>query len=168
MGNGSIRFDNLMPGEYRLFATALPENAYIKEARLDGADVLNEPLVWRAATASATLEVVVSERGGQITGTVVDEKAEPVARTQVVIVPDRNRERADLYKTTVTDSSGHFKIGGVAPGSYKVFSWDAMEPYGWFDPKVLEVSESRGAAVSVAASAVETVQVHLIASGSAQ
>jgi hypothetical protein len=153
-------------GEYRL-TVQLPTNGYIKSAQLDGADVLESPLVL-TGTPSGSLDIVVSSNSGQIQGSLVDERSEPVPRMQVVLVPNRSRGRFDLYKTTITDAAGSFTINGVTPGDYKVFSWESIERFSWFDPQVLERWEDRGAPVHVSESSVENVQVRLIPPGGAQ
>jgi len=68
-----------------------------------------------------------------------------------------------LYQSVVTDASGHFKIGGVAPGDYKLFAWDNLEPYAYFDPVVLDKVETRGRPVHIAESSNQTVNLSVIA-----
>ena len=52
----------------------------------------------------------------------------PAAGVWVVVVPEESR-RAEfrLYKSKTTDQRGNFELRGIAPGAYKVFSWDAVE-----------------------------------------
>jgi protocatechuate 3,4-dioxygenase beta subunit len=164
--DGTYRFVPF-PGEYRVNVYPLNRNTYIKEARLDGLDVLGAPLIVRGPT-SGTLDVLISANGGQIQGTLLDDKSAPVPVTQVTLVPDRGRNRADLFKTVVTDANGRFTFNAVPPGSYKVFSWEVIERYSWFDANVLERSESRATPVTVAESAVETVEVKIIPRGAGQ
>jgi hypothetical protein len=98
----------------------------------------------------------------------VDERSEPVPAAQVVLVPNRARGRVDLFKTAITDAAGRFAIAGVAPGDYKVFSWQSVEPFSWFDPEIVESSETRASPVHVAESSTETVTVKIIPIGGGQ
>jgi hypothetical protein len=164
--DGTFRLNNVAPGEYRV-QVQMPANAYVKSALLNGVDVLDSPLVI-AGTAAGNMEVVVSSESGKVEGSLVDERSDPAPAAQVVLVPNRSRGRADLYKTAVTDSAGRFSFGGVAPGDYKVFSWREIDPFGWFDPDVLERSESRGVPVHVSESSVESVAVRIVPAGGAQ
>jgi hypothetical protein len=164
--DGVFRLNNVAPGEYRV-QVQMPQNAYLKSAVINGVDILDSPLVV-TGIAAGNLEIVVSSSSGKIQGTLVDDRGEPAPVMQVVLVPNRSRGRADLYKTAVTDAEGRFNFAGVAPGDYKVFAWQSIDPFGWFDPEVLERSESRGSPVRVSESAVENVAVRVIPAGGAQ
>jgi hypothetical protein len=91
-------------------------------------------------------------------------QSQPAPVTRVVLVPGA-RQRTELYKVTSTDENGLFSFSGIAPGDYKVFSWDALEEYAWFDPELLGQSETRGRSVHVTESSTETVDVTVIPSG---
>src|SRR5262249_34303936 len=133
----TFRIANILVGDYRLTvqgqgavaAGARPgSNAvYIKEARFDGTDVLNGPLRI-SGTASGTLDILLGIGGGTVSGTLTDRRSQPVPVTQVVLIPDRYRDRPELYRVATTDDSGHFNLIGVIPGDYKLFSWDGLEP----------------------------------------
>ena len=162
----TFRFANVSVGDYRVTvqgqgavaAGARPgSNAvYIKEARFDGADVLNGPLRI-SGTASGTLDILIGVGGGQISGTLTDRRSQPVPVTQVVLIPDRSRDRTELYRTVNTDENGRFNFIGITPGDYKVFSWEGLEPYGWFDPDVMAQSEGKGVSVRVTDSSSEMI-----------
>jgi len=77
-------------------------------------------------------------------------------------VPDRFRDRADLIKTAVTDKDGRFTIRGIPPGEYKIFAWEAIEQFAYFDPDVLRQFEQLGKAVSIPESGKITLEVKLI------
>ena len=167
----TFRFNNVSVGDYRVTvqgqgavaAGARPgSNAiYIKEARFDGTDVLNGPLRI-AGTVSGMLDILIGIGGGQIIGTLTDRRSQPVPVTQVVLIPDRSRERTELYRTANTDENGRFNFIGITPGDYKVFSWDGLEPYGWFDPDVMAQSETKGVSVHVTDSSSEMIDVKII------
>jgi hypothetical protein len=96
------------------------------------------------------LNVVLSNKGGQIDGTVFDSKRQPVAGIQAVLVPDAQRDRADLFRTATTDRSGHFSLRGIAPGDYKVFAWEAIEPFGYYGPEFVRRFEHLGQPARIA------------------
>jgi protocatechuate 3,4-dioxygenase beta subunit len=164
--DGTFRLENLAPGEYRV-QVQMPANSYLKSAALNGVDVLESPLVI-SGIASGNLEIVVSSNSGKVEGRLLDESADPAPRAQVVLVPNKSRGRADLYKTAVTDADGKFTFNGIPPGEYKVFSWQSIDPFGWFDPELLERSESRGAPAHVSESSVENVVARIVPAGGAQ
>jgi hypothetical protein len=84
-------------------------------------------------------------------------------RESVVLVPNEGRARAELFKTTATDANGPFTISDVAPLDYKLFAWENIEPFSYFDPKFLKRFEQYGRPVHVPESSRQTVDVQVIA-----
>ena len=170
--DGTFRLSNVALGDYRLTlqsqggataAGARPGSnlIYIKDARLDGADVLNGPLRI-SNSAAGTLDVVVGVGGGQVSGLLNDGRSQPVPVAQVVLIPERTRDRIDLYRTSTTDINGRFNFIGIIPGDYKVFSWEGLEPNGWFDPELMAQSENNGHLVHVTDTSSEMIDLKLI------
>jgi protocatechuate 3,4-dioxygenase beta subunit len=164
--DGVFRLNDISPGEYR-FGLQPDFGLYIKEARFEGRDVLNMPFNF-SGSGSGTLDIVLARMDGRVTGVVRDLQSQPAPAVRVVIVPDRARQRTELYKVTFTDENGRFTFSGIAPGEYKVFSWDGLEDNEWYDPALLAQSEARGRPVHVTETSTETVEVTLIPAGGAR
>jgi hypothetical protein len=49
-----------------------------------------------------------------------------------------------LYKSQSTDQYGHFDLRGIAPGDYKLFTWDEVEEGAWEDADFLKPFEEKG------------------------
>ena len=172
--DGTFSVEGVAAGDFRvLLQVAGPPQqgagpganpVYIKEARYGGADVLNGPLQIGTSVAGP-LEIVIGVAGGQVSGTLIDGRGQPVPVSQVVLVPQRGRDRAALYRTSTTGNNGGFQFSGIVPGDYKVFSWEDIEPNGWFDPELLKQSETRGTAVHITDSSTGTIEVRLIQGG---
>jgi hypothetical protein len=159
--DGSFTIPSVIQGQYRVTVPPALE-FYVKELRYDRADALNSPIdVSRRNSDSGTMEVVISRSVGQVDGVIADDRGQPVPGVQSVLVPD-NRGRVDLYKTATTDQGGRFVIRGITPGDYKLFAWEALENYGYFDPDVIRRSESFGKAVRVAESSRLSVEGKII------
>ncbi|HEX4999376.1 MAG TPA: hypothetical protein VFY29_14205 [Terriglobia bacterium] len=146
---------------------ATPINVYLKESRFQGADALDSPLRI-SGPATGTLDLVVGFGSGQISGVVADSRFQPAPVTQVVLVPARSRSRTELFKTATTDENGRFTITNIAPGDYRVFSWEAVEPYGWFDPDLLAASEAGGQAVQISEGSAASIELRMIPAGGAR
>ena len=84
-------------------------------------------------------------------------------RSVVSLVPDVPlRERLMLFKTTATDTTGHFSISGIAPGEYKLFAWQQVEDGAYQDPEFLKPYENQGQAVTIREGSRETAQLKVI------
>jgi hypothetical protein len=162
--DGSFSIAGVLAGEYRL--TVPPsQDFYVKELRYDRSDALNNPVeVSRRNSDSGTMEVLISRNVAQIDGVIRDDRMQPVPGVQAVLIPD-SRGRTELFKTATTDQTGRFVMRGVTPGGYKLFAWEALENYGYFDPDVLRRSENLGKAIQVAESAKLSVEGKIIPGG---
>jgi hypothetical protein len=72
------------------------------------------------------------------------------------------RNRTDLYKTALSDASGRFLFRSIPPGDYRIFGWEALESYAYFDQELLRRVESQSVAVRVSESAANSVTVRMI------
>jgi hypothetical protein len=161
--DGSFKIDNTQVGEYRINVSPLPPGMYVKDARLGSTDALAGISI--TGPVSGSLEVLLSPNGGQLDGTIVDKDQKPQRGIQAVLIPDRQRERRDLYRTATSDQNGHFVIRSVPPGDYKLFAWEDLEPFAYSDPDILRRYEALGLSVKVAESAKLTVEAKIIPAG---
>jgi hypothetical protein len=159
-GDGKFNLGSVRDGDYKFGISGLPPGFYVEKAEIDGVDLLNEPIAF-SGSSSRTLEIVSRRGAGTISGKVSDEQAHAIAGVQVVLVPDQKR-RMDLYATTVTDRSGGFRFEAIPPGNYRVFSWEGIEPFAYFDPAVTSRYEMRSPAVRVSDNSVTTIEIRII------
>jgi hypothetical protein len=135
----------------------------VKGAQFEGVDVLNRSFeVSTSRPGSPVFEVLLSPNVGQVDGVVVDDRSQPVPGVQVVLVPDRNRDRSELFRSVTSDQNGRFSVRRVVPGDYHLFAWDALEANGYFDPELLKSSESQSKVVHVDESARLEMQASVI------
>lgn len=142
----------LQRGRYAV-AVELPPgrgSLFLKSARTATADVLADGLTV-PGPVKIDVEVVLSAEAGSVAGVVADKDGNPMQGATVVIVPARLRTRVDLFKEAATDQNGRFELGSLAPGDYKMFAWDDVEPGMWFDPEFLKRFESKAESVKVTA-----------------
>jgi hypothetical protein len=159
--DGTFKIEHVNFGEYLVTAGPLPPGFYIKEARIGGTDVLARGMIV-SGDVYGSLDIVLSPNAGQIEGTVSEENQQPLANSQVVLVPDQFRERHELYKTAITDENGHFTLRGVVPGVYKVFAWEEVEPFAYFDYDLQTRFEQFAKAVTVSESSNTKLEIRAI------
>jgi hypothetical protein len=102
---------------------------------------------------------VLNANAGVVEGVATDNKLQFFPNARVVLVPNRNRERADLFRSATADANGRFTISNVAPGDYRVLAWEALDTNAWFDPDVIRQAEPFGMPVSVTESSRRNVSV---------
>jgi hypothetical protein len=114
---------------------------------------------------SSNLEIVVSSKAAQVEGIIRDDRSQPATGARVVLVPDVARNYPERFKEVVTDQNGRFVLSSIPPGDYKLFAWEALEPYSYFDPDLLRRHEQRGRPVRLVESSRETVDLRMIPAG---
>jgi hypothetical protein len=159
--DGTFQVAGLRTGKYQVNFLGFPPTVYVKSLQFDGKDILGKLWEFSGATGSG-FSIVLSSKPGQVSGTLTDSKMQPLPGVQVVIIPNDKRERSDLYRSNVTDKNGRFTIGGITPGNYKVFAWDGMEPFRYFDAEFLKTYETKGRSIVVGESASVTADIQVI------
>jgi len=130
------------------------------------------------ASGPATLDLVVSTKGGTIEGAVLLREKEkdadtdrvnndhPVANATVVAVPEEKYRRLpDRFGIGSTDQHGHFTIRGLAPGSYTLYAWQDLEEGVYRDPDFLKSQEANGTAVKVQEGSHQMIELKLTPAG---
>jgi hypothetical protein len=135
-------------------------NMYVKEARLEQKDILGGVTI--GDRINSTLELTLSRSGTEVNASIIDAAGKPVTGIQVVVIPDTQRERHELYKTGLTDQEGKAVLRGIAPGDYHLFAWEDIEPFSYFDADILRQYEQQGKVVHARESAREQVEMKII------
>ena len=147
--DGSFVLKDVPDGSYALNVCCLPQDLYLKAARLGGDDVLDAGLTLSEGHPAGPLEITVSAAGGHIDG-VVQRDQKPFLGATVVLAPDANRRGLTrLYSAAVSDQQGRFTLGSVPPGDYELFAWEKAEEGAYVDPDLLRRYEGRGKTVRV-------------------
>lgn len=154
-------------GTFRVHVNGLSEDCYIKEVRF-GETVLPD-VELRVRAASANLEITVSSQGARVQGQVLNQDDLPVVGAWVAVVPEEEKRKVlRLYKSGLTDQYGHFEIRGLAPGKYKVFSWEGVEKQAWEDPDFLKEYEDKGKEIEVVDSDQKSLELKSLSTKDSQ
>jgi hypothetical protein len=147
--DGSFLVENIAPGKYRLMVMHIPKKTYVKSIRIGGQNVLDSGF---ETTAGVDLNAVVDlgVDAGEISGVVEGNNGHVVRSAMVTLLPNPARgERSDLYRVTSTDQNGQFDIDDIAPGDYKLYAWEDVEPDSYMDSEFIKAHEAHAYKVSV-------------------
>jgi len=160
--DGVFAVGGISPGDYSVVVD-LKDDAYLESLRLGTRDVLETPLHLEGPV-QGELDVVIRQNGGSIEGTVMTgARREAAPHATVVAVPQGPKSgRTDLFKVASADSSGHFRLRGLAPGSYEIFAWEEIESNAWRDPDVLRSFAGFAKLISVEDGSRANIEVTLI------
>ncbi len=165
---GNFEWKNVNSGNYIVQVYGgNGQGFFLKSVTLGGRDITT----GFTASGPATLDVVVSTKGGTVEGVVVEKEKDvdneyPVANATVVAVPEQKyRKLPDHFAIGSTDQQGRFTIRGVAPGSYTLYAWQDLEEGVWHDPDFLKSQEANGTAVRVEEGSHQAVELKLSLAG---
>jgi hypothetical protein len=155
--SGAFTMSGVNPEAYLVNVNGLSGPWYVKSIRMGETDALEKALDLSGG-APATLEVVLSDRGGAIQGS-----AGALGVTVALVPQDaKHRQQASWYRATPTDRDGNFSLTGLPPGAYKLFAWEDVEDGAWMDPEFLKLLESKGKPVTVEPGGSEKVELNPI------
>jgi hypothetical protein len=160
--NNSFSLKDLSEGSYTFEVSGQSKDCYIKQAQYSGSDALTDGFTV-LVSAPGSLEITISTHGGRVQGAVVDEDGLPASGVYVALVPDAEHRQPRLYKTGTTDQYGHFDLRGIAPGDYRLYSWDEVEDGAWEDPEFMKPFEDKGQGEKVSVQEGDTKSVNLVA-----
>jgi len=136
-------------GTYRARVWGYGKDCYVKDVQYAGSSALEDGFAVQGS-AAGTLEITLSSRGARVQGTVADSDGLRAVGVRVVLVPEpARRTQSSLFKEQTTDQYGHFEVRGIAPGDYKLFSWEEAESGAWEDPEFLKPFEGKGEKVTL-------------------
>jgi hypothetical protein len=121
-----FKFEAQLRPERRYYAVVrnLRDDYYLKSVAIAGHELPPDNVV--VSGIRGNMEIVLSPRGAQIEGALLDAKDEPT-HGSILLVPDVAQPGPpDLYRRTSADSKGKFTFRGVAPGSYRLVALESL------------------------------------------
>jgi hypothetical protein len=148
--HGTFTFSGVEPGVFSL-RVAQPAPYYVKSIRLANDDLRGKEFDISGATGP--IEITLSDGGGRLEGSLVDQDGKPVDGAIFLFGP----EPASPAIANTTDG-GKFTLRDLAPGEYRVCAFEHGYKVEYADPEWLQRNGGPGQAVTVlAASATQVV-----------
>jgi Carboxypeptidase regulatory-like domain len=146
---------NVAPGTYRLEINSTGES-WVKSARSAGVDLLSDDLTIPEGGQPESIEVILRDGAGTVTGTVTP-AGDPGRVLVLLVQPHGARNIIHAVRTM----QGNFAIPGVPPGDYEILALDGADRLEYADPEILNPYLSDAEHVSVRPRATLTVNLGL-------
>jgi protocatechuate 3,4-dioxygenase beta subunit len=121
-----------------------PPRWSVKSVTFNGEDITDLPLNVSDVTSGSTIQIVVTDKQTTVSGTVRDDRGQPLTDYTIAIFPDRLREgaMAGRYTRVVRpDQQGRFETRGLPPGNYLAAAVESLEQGGQWDPAFRKLVE---------------------------
>lgn len=142
VNEGTFRFPAVPAGEYLVELDA-GKNSYASSLLMDGKET-DGPRFTTGDTASQIVDVSVCEPAFNISGNVSSWNTDATV-ADIIVVSGRD---GTLYHS-LTDAQRHFSIGGLPPGSYRVFAFPGPDLIPFRDIRILKKYKDDSVEVSV-------------------
>jgi hypothetical protein len=158
--DGTFEVGSGLEGQYRFSIGPLRDNYYVSETRLDGVRITNGILNISKNTISEL--ILTLSPGGEIHGAVVDKQGRAVGQAQGILLPDPLPEIIPFYADIDANAAGQFTASGVPPGNYRIYVWEGIEPFQFFDRELLLRSGTVATRVRVERGSPTSASVQII------
>jgi hypothetical protein len=161
--NGSLTFQNLVPGRYEVSVYSPPEDGYLKSVKYLDREVPDRVIEIGASGEGTKLEVLMAFDGGEATGVVEDTSGTAVPGAAVFLYPKSQGKGVSL-QTATTDQHGRYLLRGIPPGEYSLLAVPAADLESVWGGGSLEEHEADATRVSIAPGSKSTVALKLASS----
>jgi hypothetical protein len=142
--------NGIIPGSYVVEVSNLPQDLYLKAARFGDDDVLEKTLTLGKRQVQTPLQILLGSDGGRMQVAAYNAKGELQSGAHFVLVPDAARRyRRELFRIATSGEDGQAILRGIAPGNYKLFAWEDLQPYAYLNSMFMEQYESSGVPVKI-------------------
>ncbi len=158
--DGTLLFDNVNPGPYRIGAApGLSGGYYLASVSIGGEDARGKTVNLQAG--SPPVHIVYKPNAGTITGTIGSGDV-----ASAVLIPQAALDAMDVDYGRVCHAGpgGTFEIDSVAPGTYYVFAVDVMLPTKFSDRSALQRYRNAATRIVVSEGALVSVKLTTIQS----
>ena len=164
--DGSFKLAEVQPARYGVRASGV-DNAYLKAARWGDQDFVGSGLDLSPGVGGRTLDLVMSKKAPEVSGTVQNGDGKHLAGATVVLLPnEQHRDQFESYPTSTIDQNRAFTVKNVRPGEYKALAWEEFEGSEYMDPEFTKPFDGKAVSVSLEEGAKEALQLAAIPAAS--
>jgi hypothetical protein len=161
--NGEFQFMHIPEKTFFLEVGPPNDEWFVSRLLFDSGDVTTSGFS-ASPEEDHTLEVIISNAGGNVAGTIKDVQGKPGAGARVVLLPDPSlRDNPAFLRIALAAESGEFSMDMIPPGNYTAIAFPAEEqftPMFLTEPRWVEQYERYGQPIRIDAG--ETSRVDLV------
>ena len=159
--SGAFLLSSVLLDEYWLRVQGLPAGYYVKQATVNGHDVLRDPL----RTGEGDVSIVLSAEGCAVSGSVNTTDRQPVANTVVylAVAPLPQTLGWGDIRTAFTDQNGFFSFPSLPPGEYRLMASPQLTDDALVNPELVRSNLPSAVALTVRAGEMKTTMVTVAA-----
>jgi hypothetical protein len=146
--DGTVAFDDLAAGSYKIIATRTPEKAYAVGRILMESGQPVEPTLNVTAGAELQFNVTLVSGVASVEG-LVKRGDKPASGVMVVLIPAEPETHQDLFRRDQSDSDGSFSLPDIIPGTYTVVAIEDAWDFDWSQPSALARYAKNGQPVTI-------------------
>ena len=153
-------------GPRRLLLKKVPPGWALKEILVNGIDATDRPIAFgKQDTSLAGVEVILTDRVNELSGTVTDNQAARVAGANVIVfATDRDRwyPASRFLRTALAGPDGAFVMSGIPAGTYYAAAVARLpQDDAWQEPAFLEALRANATAVTISEGQQRLVNLRL-------
>jgi hypothetical protein len=151
-----------LSGAHMIRVGGLPTGWAVKSITLDGAHITDAPFDVKPGSRIDGLVVTLTDRLTEISGSVRDQRGQPVADYVIVVFPDDQKlwgSQSRYVTTARPNQNGSYSVKGLPPARYLATAIEALENGMHHDPALL--AQLRGQAQSFTLVEGQTLRIDL-------
>ena len=169
-GSGSVKADGAfelggLSGTRILRAVNLPPGWTLKSVRVNGADVTDNGIEFKAGEALTGVEVVLTSKLTDVKGTVKGAGALPAKDYTLVVFSDEPQRwsapNSRYIASARPDQEGRFQVKSLPPGGYYAVAVDYLAQGEWNDPEVLDRLKTKATKFTLDEGETKTLELRM-------
>ena len=150
---GRFTFASVVPGRYRLTGAGAGTGWSLGSSTVEGQDSLDFPIEVKPNQSINGAVITFVDRQSELTGTIVNERAQPVPDYTLIVYPADQRfwtPQSRRIQSARPATDGRFTFRNLPAGDYRLVPVYDPEPGSWFDPAFLLQLETASVRVTIA------------------
>jgi hypothetical protein len=146
--DGTVAFDDLAAGSYKIIATRTPEKAYAVGRILTESGQPVGPTLNVTAGAELQFNVTLVSGVASVEG-FAKRGGKAASGVMVVLIPAEPETQQDLFRRDQSDSDGSFSLPDIIPGTYTVVAIEDAWDFDWSQPSALARYAKNGQSLTI-------------------